>query len=294
MDRYEIDTFGKINKDTTVSLMSDFHFNENVKGKRILKLLDKVEAEKPDYIFLLGDIINDTGKVDDIIDDVYYYLSTMSSIAPVYLINGNHDIMKKVDNGKWVYHINKEYIDMLNDIPFVNLLDNKNVKLPEGISLTGITLPIDYYQKYYENDFMYLIYLKEHIINGVFNSLENDNYNIFLCHSPNSIDNKNTYLKLLKMIKENINHDINFDLVLSGHLHNGLVPSYIDKFIPGNMGLIGINGPKVKLFMDKCRGIIDITDDAKIIILPAVTSLVAHPFLNNFFPATGKTLILKK
>lgn len=294
MDKYVIDTFGKVNKDTKLTLLSDCHFNEKTNNRKILKLLDKLEKEEPNYIFLLGDVINDTKMGNEVMNTVEFYLNVMASIAPVYLIYGNHDIMTKIGDGNWVKYRSKEYISMLNSIKDLKLLDNDSVILPENISLTGVTLPLEYYQKYFESNLMYLIYLKEHINNGMFNTLNNELYNIFLCHSPNSIFDKKTYLKLLKMIREKVTDDVNFDLILSGHLHNGLVPSYMDKLIPGNRGLVGINGPKVKLFKDNCRGITDISENTKGIILPAITSLVAHPVLNKFYPSDYKTLVLKK
>lgn len=289
---YTIDTKGKINKDVTISMLSDFHFNENTKTRSIIKLLDKIEKEQPNYIFLLGDIINDGKNVNNIFRNVSFYLNLMGTIAPVYMVYGNHDLMIRDNNG-WDEYINDDYVSMLNSVENLKVLDNESVLLDENIGLVGIRLPFSYYQTYSEDSNKCLEIMNDKVNNHLLDGIDNESYNIFLTHTPNNFFDKKIYLEILKMIRENIGKDINFDLLLAGHLHNGLIPVYLDKIIPGNRGLVGAIGRKYKLFINNCRGITKISDNTTGIILPAVNTLVQYPFLNNLYPASGKTLVLK-
>ena len=87
MHTYYIDTMGKINKDTSISLLSDLHINEN-DDKRYNKLLNNLDNIKPNYIFILGDLIENTDSPPEVIEKIYKYLTMMSEIATIYYIYG--------------------------------------------------------------------------------------------------------------------------------------------------------------------------------------------------------------
>ena len=293
MSTYILNTQGKIKKDTTISLFSDFHISADSTEKKLAKVIDYLERIDPDYTFLLGDIVQDTHMSYKLMNKLYAYLKTMGEIAPVYLIYGNHDLQTK-KNGKWTRNVNEDYYSLLNDVDNLTVLDNESIVLDENISLTGINLPLGYYTTACERKDVYIELLKELIKRNLLGHINNETFNIFLQHTPNNIADKEVYLQLLNTFKEILERNINFDLIISGHLHNGLVPSYIDRIIPGNRGIIGIKGGEIKPFKDNCRGIKQITDDTNIIMLPAVSTLSEHKFLNKFFPVNNKTLVLKK
>lgn len=65
--------------------ISDFHNQgENFTDR----LVEKTKEQKPDYIFITGDIC-DSMRTD--IEDANYFLEKISNVAPCYLIWGNHD-----------------------------------------------------------------------------------------------------------------------------------------------------------------------------------------------------------
>ncbi len=293
MDRYVIDTVGKISKDTKISLMSDFHFSERTEHNRIIKLIDDVEKEQPDYIFLLGDIINDGKNVNNIFRNVSFYLNLIGTLAPVYMVYGNHDVMVK-NNDNWDEFVSDDYVSMLNGIYNMRVLDNESVMLRENIGLVGIRLPFSYYQNYSEDSSKCLELMNDKVNNNLLDNIYNSSFNIFLTHTPNNFFDRDFYLKLLDTIKNDLNRNVNFDVLIAGHLHNGLIPSYVDKIIPGNRGLVGVVGKNYKLLANNSRGIKNITDNTKGIILPAVTTLESYPSLNRMYPAKAKTLVLKK
>ena len=293
MDRYVIDSMGKISKDTKISLMSDFHFSERTEHNRIIKLIDDVEKEQPDYIFLLGDIINDGKNVNNIFRNVSFYLNLIGTLAPVYMVYGNHDVMVK-NNDNWDEFVNDDYVSMLKGIYNMRVLDDESVMLRENIGLVGIKLPFSYYQNYSEDSSKCLEIMNDKVNNHLLDNIFNSSFNIFLTHTPNNFFFFFFYLKLLDTIKNDINRNVNFDVLIAGHLHNGLIPSYVDKIIPGNRGLVGVVGKNYKLLANNSRGIKNITDNTKGIILPAVTTLESYPSLNGMYPAKAKTLVLKK
>ena len=61
----------------------------------------------------------------------------------------------------------------------------------------------------------------------LFNSIDSNKIKIVLCHSPINISNKDVSNEL---------KDFNF--IFCGHMHNGMMPYYLDKIIKGNRGLI--------------------------------------------------------
>ena len=292
MNTYYIDTHDKIKKDVVVSLISDLHICDNTNYYDLNKVIKQIKNINPNYIFLLGDIVNDSTLSPILLDKTYHYLSTISNIAPVYSILGNHDIMTKEDNN-WIEKNNKDYLDMLNSINNFKMLDNEDCFLCENIQLLGLKLPFDYYELSFENKEEYINIINNYINNNVFNNYNSNSYNILLQHTPNNIFEKEIYLQILNSIRDYLDREVNIDLIISGHLHNGLVPSYID-CLPGNRGIVGITGSKINLFQDNCRGIKKITDNTNGIVVPAVTSLAEHQFLNKFYPAKSKTLVLKK
>lgn len=294
MKKYTIDTLGKIKKDTTISLISDIHFNEDINLDRLRKIYYSLLNTRPDYIFVLGDIVEDTRMSSDMLKKIRHFITSISEIAPVYFVQGNHEMKTKI-NGEWYFNINEEYLEMLSSIKNFNPLNNESVLLKENIALTGINLPYSYYDILDEDKDAYFRLIESYLKDDILGNLSNKSYNICLQHTPNHIMDKKEYEILLDSIKMYTkNKQFNFDLVVSGHLHNGLVPSYIDRLIPGNRGIIGITGSKKHLFQENCRGIKNINENTKGIILPAINPLPEHPLLNKLLPQDSKVLVLKK
>lgn len=240
---------------------------------------------------------------DDVLEYVYNLLTCLSGIAPTYYIYGNHDFMaKNVDQkSDWYEFNNFDYITILNSVDNFYLLNDKSAFLPENIEISGIYFPFSYYEIDKENNDDYINLFKEKVRNGFLSEFDTNKFNILMQHSPNNIFDRTSYLNLLKILKQEIGLDVYFDFILSGHLHNGLIPNYISKFVPGNRGLIGLNGPDVVWFADNCRGFKQITDTTAGIILPAVSTFGTTTFgenfskkLNTFYPIKVHSLTLKR
>lgn len=287
-----INTEGKIKNDTTLAIASDLHIDENFKNQEINNIIKLIEKENPNYILILGDILQQTNINSEDLRKVSYVLKSLTNIAPTYSIYGNHDVMAKYGNIR-TENINQEYNELLLDIKGLTVLNNKSIVLDENIVLTGANFSFSYYLN--ENSIDYLALIKEYAEKGLFNGIDSKSYNIFLQHSPNNIFNKEIYLQVLEIIKETYKSEINLDLILAGHEHNGLVPNYISKIIKGNRGIIGELGRKKTILYNNCRNNKQINDNTLGVIVPPVTTFTGGlRHLNKLYPQDIKTLTLKK
>ena len=76
-----------------IVVISDIHFSYRITNKKINKILEHIKKEKPDYIFVAGDIVD---SLDMIIKDeeknrLMNFLERLSSITKTIMILGNHD-----------------------------------------------------------------------------------------------------------------------------------------------------------------------------------------------------------
>ena len=206
-----------------ICLMADIHYNTNYDLELFSEIISNIKQNKPDYICIPGDIADDS----DILrtekkEHLTNFIKNLSLICPVILVKGNHDETSYL-NKKNTYLSCDNYYNNLNLLDNIYYLDNKTIEF-DDISFTGLSLSYDYYHKKKYED-------KEKFITEIdaLKNINNAKYNILLSHSPvNTITdytlNKSTNIK-------------NFELVLSGHMHNGLVFSIFDG--KGSRGWIG-------------------------------------------------------
>ena len=114
-------------------------------------LLYKIKKINPDIIIHTGDFINITEDLEPSIN----LLTQISQIAPVYIVQGNHDVKR------W-----KEFKESIKNIENVYVLDNKEIYLEEyNINLIGLTNSFSEEVKYIQK-----------------NNIDENKYNICLIH----------------------------------------------------------------------------------------------------------------
>lgn len=239
----------KILDDIKICLVADFHLSHISSDKKVKLVINDIKEKRPDYICICGDYIDCTNMLDDksIYDKSILYLKELSNIAKVIFTLGNHDITKMLKRRKHKFDINKRWIHDISNIPNVIFLYNE-IYQEKGIRFIGYVLPHKYYYyKKRENEDILIESYKKYISNA-----SSDKLNILLCHSPMRIFNDNVF--------NNIPSLKNMDIILSGHMHNGMLFNYMDKIWKGNIGLIG---PHKKLFPSVSRGIKTKTIDGK-------------------------------
>lgn len=192
-----------VDKDLKIVHLSDFH------SKRINKVVDILENEKPDIICITGDYINDKCRNKE---KMLEYGKRLVSIAPVYYITGNHE--RRLDSFEELMHDLKSigFIVLLNEIA-----ENENVSV---LGLDENQADFKDYRARKNGTFEY----KD--MSEYFKALEKSNkLRIVLSHFPENFEG----------IKEMNYSQYDFDLQLSGHAHGGqwIMPFVGPLFSPG-------------------------------------------------------------
>ena len=261
----------KIKEETTLLLLSDLHKSKNKKNDKIEVLKKKLTSKTDDIdiIIIAGDIIDSPRDLNNktFISDLIITLADLTKNKPTFIALGNHDMTIKSDGEKYLRSI-------LEAVKNVHCLENGEVIDIKGISISGFIPTMKYYKKPTEEEFLKQYNLVE---GKEFNS---DKYNIFVTHDPTVLIEISK--KQNKFIKDNT------DLVVTGHMHNGLMPNILHK-ITFHRGLVGA----YKTFFPKyAHGELKLKD-TEVHILGAVNTLVKHPIINKIYSPNAEILTIK-
>ena len=265
----------KLKKDITFIHIGDIHYNETTSTKKLEYIKYAIEDAHPDYIFITGDLLDrpKITKNKEKIKLLVSWLNSLGNIAKVFISLGNHDIILEEDY---------KFFNKLNDINNIYVLNNQSYE-DENVFISGFTLPTNYYyniEKHEDEDA--LLETLQNKFNLVTN-LPKKKYKVALIHSPILLSEK----KVIEKLKE-------YDLILSGHMHNGLIPRILDKIIKNNYGLIS---PDKRLFAKNTRGKIK-TKYYTIIITGGITKLSPSSTkilskLNGLYPISINKITVK-
>ena len=268
---YNIDTYKNI--DVKIVQISDIHFSIDYNLKKLYKTMSNIEKIKPDYVCIVGDLIDEYDVVKtNYINYFKDWLRLLSYKYKVIISLGNHDFLIKEYEG-YVEHNNIDWLLELRSKSLVVL--NDEVYSENGINFIGYNPNALYYRKYdYGNILKCNGELSELIINR-------KGYNILMIHTPFFIVSDNNY--------EIVDGFLGIDLVISGHTHGGLMPS----FIPGNFGLVS---PTKSLFPKNVRGMVrcgkcDIIISSGVVKLSRKSKITV---LNDFYGYNINVINIKK
>ncbi len=222
VSRYEVRS-EKVTGAFCVVQVSDLHGREFGKDNR--RLLEKIAAEQPDIIALIGDIINNDADADEI-DRMCRFIQRSSEIAPVYFSLGNHE---------------QGYLQKSRDTDFLERIRNSGAVVLSNeyvdVEIHGTPIRIGGGEGYYRQPIMTtndpvqqrqaLMFADEFE--------ETDRFTLLLDHIPTGwLDWHNV-------------DRFPLDLVLSGHYHGGLIripileqglyAPYVGKFPPYTKGM---------------------------------------------------------
>lgn len=221
-----------------IALFSDIHYDRDYDMTLFTKIINNLKENNPNFICLSGDIIDYSSMIkEECMDELKDFIKDLSLIAPTIVTLGNHDISDRIKNKRIAGDIKavNEWFLNLNTIENVYYLYNKSI-IRNNLCFTSYNPPLEYYGIRQENTKLFISDIDDKI------TLKPSYYNILLCHSPISVF-KPEVLKKSKEIKK-------ADLILSGHMHNGLVFKLFDK--KGNVGFIS---PTKTLFPKYARGL---------------------------------------
>lgn len=243
----------KIKKKFKILLIGDIHLWDDYNKILINNMIEKAKVLNPDIILICGDLIDEFRYLKKFENEKYLLqvLNKLSDISDVFIVLGSHDFMnqKKLKTG----NISSESIlywhKMIknNNNLKIHLLDNE-IYETSNYRIIGYNQSRNYYIKQENGD----VLIKE--MNENFNDLKEDKYTILMCHSPLKINEKT--LEQIKIINS-------VDLILSGHMHDGLLFPFFKK-LPTTIGLIS---PEKKLFPANTRGRKELIINNKKIVL---------------------------
>lgn len=180
-------------KGLKIAHVSDYHN----RGTQIIDsaIFEALEAEKPDVIFLTGDLI-DKSRTD--IPVSLSFTEKLLEYAPVYYVTGNHEcnvsIESQIDFDNMISELSAMGVKVLRQ-------SGENVTLPKGQSFNVYGIDDPYFHCYYSSEIT-------DTTDSLCSELEinRDEYNILLAHHPEQLP---------------VYADYGFDLVFSGHAHGG-------------------------------------------------------------------------
>lgn len=188
-----------LQRERTVLFLTDLH--NNCYGKENQDLVDAVRAQNPDFILIGGDMV--IGKPDLQTDIAEQFVCELAKVCPVYYANGNHEFRMKLDYELYgnQYKQYKQHLEAAG----VQFLENKHVDILWDnckVQIHGLEIPREYYKKFRKQTMH-----PQEIVSAI-GEADETKYQVLLAHNPVYMD---AYLEW------------GADLVLSGHLHGGVV-----------------------------------------------------------------------
>ena len=261
-----INTTIKSKYNANICLIADIHYSYKFNKNIFPKILDNVKSNNPGYICIVGDIIDYTEIEDkNDINELYDFIKSLANITKVIIALGNHDITSiKKDKKALAKHIYKYpdlFVKNIKKIKNVIFLSNETY-IDNDIRFIGYE---ESYEAHYDKVNGTRIFIKE--INDLLKGIDNKKYNILLSHDPLNLTNKE--------VIDNIKNYKKLNLIISGHTHNGMLPS----FMKTNNLLIS---PTKKWLVKNGRGHM-IRDNVDIIVTGGVTKLSERAKIFSLF-----------
>ena len=272
--------FSGQSKSLKIAVISDIHFSKLLKNAKLRAIKQQFELSRPDYIFIPGDLIDTLECVDSESERQRFLnflqnLTAISSVRKMIVGLGNHDFYRIPENKKgWLIVRDNDFFEALRRIPNLVLLDDQTYQ-DDDIFCFGYTQK----KSYYTEDGVNFAENAEAQLEDLTKTLANlpepptDKLKFALIHAPTHLQTPDIEFLLQP-----------FDYILSGHMHNGIVPPVLDEFWRNQKGIIS---PTKKLFSGACRHTLKTYDD-KLIVVGPVTTFHAHlgllEKLNVFYP----------
>ena len=272
--------YNNTKKEIVIAHISDIHFNKNTKVNKLNKIKDYLIKMKPDYLMITGDLLDEPSitKNSKKIKELVVFLTDIAVHTKIIIGIGNHDVISRNDI---------KFFDKLDDLNNIYVLNNKSYQ-DEFIYVGGFTLPNEYYYNVTKNEMTEVLLNLLSDNDNIVSKLPKDLPKIALIHSPIKL----TESSVLDKLKE-------YDLILCGHTHDGMVPEFLKFIFKDNSGIIA---PNKKFFPKIAKGKIEKKINDKkitIVICGGITKLglrSGHIFakLNFVYSMSINKIIIKK
>lgn len=238
--------------------MSDIHSNI-IALTNIVKILQEIKAS---YIYVPGDTLDSIDNPHN--KEIMNLLKQLSNISQIFISVGNHEMCElSYSSGKKEEIESKDYIDFFvelskqtNCIPMIS--EFSKIDLANDLSVSAINVPFSYYGKKEK------LYQYQRLLKNIKEKISEEKFNVLLLHSPNSLIQNGKIDRSSDIIR-------NMNLILCGHNHGGLMPTFAQDIIKGHRGLAG---PYAKLFQPNAYGVYN-EEDTSVLVSNGVTKISA-------------------
>lgn len=204
----------RIKKNCRAVVLADLH-NKRY-GKDNERLLAAIREAKPDFILVAGDI--PTAKPGKSLDIAVSLMTELARDYPIYYGNGNHEHRMKL-YPKNYGNMAEEYEKALQKAGISRLVNSHMELADTGIVIYGSEIDRFYYKRFRVQ------HMEDDYLQGILGTPKSSDYSILIAHNPDYFPQYARW---------------GADLVLSGHVHGGMVRiPIINK---------GVVSPNVRLF----------------------------------------------
>lgn len=218
-----------------VLAFTDLHFSKNFGTGRLTKILEifqeAIQREKVEYACFLGDLVDSLVVMDseDLRQELYEFLRSLSESLPVIMVLGNHDWSRYEGKAALIDEEGARKMRwQLNLIPNVYLLGGEDEVFDDGkVRMVGVDLPAEcYHFTNFRSERSAVEKFREKMVESLPKlEVEDVREKYLLMHSSR-------FLREVKIPKDVV--------VLSGHMHDGVVPPVLDKVTKfSGRGIIG-------------------------------------------------------
>lgn len=220
--RYPVHT-DKVDAPITYVFISDLH--NKVYGNNNETVYSAIKDLHPDAILVGGDMTIAKPCIHKAIageltgmDEAIMFLSKLPDIAPTYLANGNHEQRIYETGFKYtsVKEVYDHFVDELQKMG-IHQLHNQSIEYNNHIVIYGYEHACEHYEKIWSNP------IPEGDLNEKIGTPDPNKFNILMAHNPKFYETYDQW---------------GADLVLSGHVHGGLM----------RIGRLGFIAPDLHLF----------------------------------------------
>jgi predicted MPP superfamily phosphohydrolase len=260
----------KITKSKKILTYSDLHlgFKDRSNIKEVFTI-PELSPNLYDYILIPGDIVHsgkileDTAMKQRVLD----ILTTLTGNTRTFISLGNHDQYERFGFENWAEYCANSALSTYNQLPNTTILDINKEIVEDGIEFSAINNSVHYFL---ENREKKEFFEQEYNLRDPKMSFSKDCFSILLTHDPKSI------YRLSKEKQESFVP--NTDLVVSGHMHNGLTPNFMQGIMHGK----GILSPDYTFFPEIAYGVQKV-GDTLFLVNGAISSFVEFPLVSKIY-----------
>ncbi len=203
----------KIKGKVRAVVLADLHNKQY--GKDNEQLLRAIDEQNPDIILIAGDIL--TARPRKSLKRAISFMEKLSAKYPIYYGNGNHEHRIKLYPETYGT-MAEEYAEALKKMGVEPLVNVHRELAESNLCIYGAEIDRVYYKRFRVTP------MEEDYMQSILGSPNTEKYNILLSHNPDYFPNAAAW---------------GADLVLSGHVHGGIVR------IPGWKG---VASPNIRFF----------------------------------------------